>query len=294
MSRARVLAIDQGTTGTTAMLLDPRGVVRARGYAELPQHFPRPGWVEHDGEEIWASVGAAVTRALRAERGARPRIVAIGITNQRETTLVWSRRTGRPVARAIVWQDRRTSERCAQLRRQGFEAEARRRTGLVPDPYFSATKLEWLLRADRARAARARRGELAFGTVDSWLLWKLTGGAVHATDPTNASRTANSASAARLELGSSGRGSGASESSNERSRPRRGARLASASRAMGRKVVNLPPTSVSTGPSSISRCSREARSTPESLRTSGRMPLESAIGEAPFEPGSTRSSSARR
>ena len=189
MSRARVLAIDQGTTGTTAMLLDPRGVVRARGYAELPQHFPRPGWVEHDGEEIWASVGAAVTRALRAERGARPRIVAIGITNQRETTLVWSRRTGRPVARAIVWQDRRTSERCTQLRRQGFEAEARRKTGLVPDPYFSATKLEWLLRADRARAARARRGELAFGTVDSWLLWKLTGGAVHATDPTNASRT---------------------------------------------------------------------------------------------------------
>jgi glycerol kinase len=187
-SRDRVLAIDQGTTGSTALLLDARGAVTARGYAELPQHFPRPGWVEHDGEEIWASVRAAVGRALRAA-GGRTRLAAIGITNQRETTLLWSRRTGRPVARAIGWQDRRTSERCARLRREGFAAEARRRTGLVPDPYFSATKLEWLLREDRARAARARRGELAFGTVDAWLLWKLTGGAVHATDPTNASRT---------------------------------------------------------------------------------------------------------
>ena len=192
MSRHLVLAIDQGTTGTTALLLDVAGTVRGRGYAELPQHFPRPGWVEHDGEEIWTSVGTAV-RAARREVGrrgpARARIAAIGITNQRETTLLWDRRSGRPVARAIVWQDRRTSTRCAQLKRAGLEPEVRRRTGLVLDPYFSATKLEWLLGHVSGVRARAHRGALAFGTVDSWLLWKLTGGAVHATDPTNASRT---------------------------------------------------------------------------------------------------------
>jgi glycerol kinase len=182
-----VLAIDQGTTGTTALLLDKRGEVRGRGYAELPQHFPRPGWVEHDGEEIWTSVLRAVRGALRGSDGRK--IVAIGITNQRETTLLWERRSGKPVARAIVWQDRRTSERCAALKRAGLEGAIRRKTGLVLDPYFSATKLEWLLGHERGRMARARRGDLAFGTVDSWLLWKLTGGAVHATDPTNASRT---------------------------------------------------------------------------------------------------------
>ena len=187
MKNARILAIDQGTTGTTALLLDARGHVRARGYAELPQHFPRPGWVEHDGEEIWRSVAAAVKQALRA--GGAGRIAGVGITNQRETSLLWDRRTGRPVGRAIVWQDRRTHERCQALRRAGLEAEIRRRTGLVLDPYFSATKLEWMLRADARRRAAARRGQLAFGTVDSWLIWKLTGGAVHATDPTNASRT---------------------------------------------------------------------------------------------------------
>jgi glycerol kinase len=192
MSRDLVLAIDQGTSGTTALLLDAAGAVRGRGYAELPQHFPRPGWVEHDGEEIWTSVGAAVRaaqREVRARGPARARIVAIGITNQRETTLVWDRRSGRPVARAIVWQDRRTSARCTQLRRAGFEPEIRRRTGLMLDPYFSGTKLEWLLGHVPGIRARARRGALAFGTVDSWLLWKLTGGATHATDPTNASRT---------------------------------------------------------------------------------------------------------
>jgi len=191
MSRGLVLAIDQGTTGSTALLLDRAGTVRARGYAELPQHFPRPGWVEHDGGEIWASVRAAVRQALRGAggRSGRVPVAAIGITNQRETTLVWDRRSGRPLARAIVWQDRRTSARCDELRRQGFEPEARRRTGLVSDPYFSATKLEWLLHHVPGLRARARRGALAFGTVDSWLLWQLTGGAVHATDPTNASRT---------------------------------------------------------------------------------------------------------
>jgi glycerol kinase len=189
MRRSLVLAIDQGTTGTTALLLDRRGRVRGRGYAELPQHFPRPGWVEHDGVEIWQSAGAAVRGALRAARSGSTAVAAIGLTNQRETTLLWERRSGRPVMRAIVWQDRRTAGRCAELRREGFEHEARRRTGLVPDPYFSATKLEWMLRHGASLAARARRGALAFGTVDTWLLWRLTGGAVHATDPTNASRT---------------------------------------------------------------------------------------------------------
>ncbi len=184
-----VLAIDQGTTGSTALLIDREGAVRARGYAELPQHFPRPGWVEHDGNEIWETVLAAVRGALRAARANGRKIVSIGITNQRETTLLWDRKSGRPVARAIVWQDRRTEPRCAELRRAGLAADVRRRTGLVLVPYFSATKLEWMLARDRTLAGRARRGEVAFGTVDSWLIWKLTGGAVHATDPTNASRT---------------------------------------------------------------------------------------------------------
>ncbi len=183
---AMVLAIDQGTTGTTVLILDRAGRVRGRGYAELPQHFPKPGWVEHDPDEIWASVLAAARRALDAAK--RPRIAAIGVTNQRETTLLWDRTTGEPVARAIVWQDRRTSARCEELARRAGES-LRATTGLVADPYFSATKLEWLL-AHHASARRlAARGRLAFGTVDAWLVWKLTGGAVHATDPTNASRT---------------------------------------------------------------------------------------------------------
>ena len=187
MKPDRVLAIDQGTTGSTALVLDARGVVRGRGYAELPQHFPSPGWVEHDGEEIWRSVGVAVKVALRGARGPAHAIAAIGITNQRETTLLWDRSSGKPHGRAIVWQDRRTTEDCAVLRRRGLEPEIRRRTGLRLDPYFSATKLAWMLR--HGAAAPARRGRLAFGTIDSWVLWKLTGGAVHATDPTNASRT---------------------------------------------------------------------------------------------------------
>lgn len=189
MKTPLVLAIDQGTTGTTAMLIDRRGDVRGRGYAELPQHFPKPGWVEHDGDEIWASVRRAVMAALRHAKGNPRAIVAIGITNQRETTLLWERASGRPIARAIVWQDRRTGPRCAALRRAGLTPMIRRRTGLVLDPYFSATKLEWMLKHHRGARAKARKGALAFGTVDTWLVWKLTGGAVHATDPTNASRT---------------------------------------------------------------------------------------------------------
>ncbi|HZR94971.1 MAG TPA: glycerol kinase GlpK [Gaiellaceae bacterium] len=167
-----ILAVDQGTTGTTCLLVDENLRIVGRGYAELPQHYPRPGWVEHDAEEIWQSVLAAAEQALVDEP------TAIGITNQRETTVVWDRRTGEAVAPAIVWQDRRTAERCAELPADLI----RERTGLVPDPYFSATKLEWLLRDRDAR-------HLAFGTVDSWLVWKLTRGAVHATDETNASRT---------------------------------------------------------------------------------------------------------
>ena len=166
-----ILAIDQGTTGTTCLLVDEELKVHGRGYRELTQHFPRPGWVEHDPREIWSTVVAAAEEA-----GGEFDVVAI--TNQRETTLLWDRATGEPVAPAIVWQDRRTAERCREL-----DAELiRARTGLVPDPYFSATKLEWLLREN------ARDG-LAFGTVDSWLVWQLTGGEQHVIDATNASRT---------------------------------------------------------------------------------------------------------
>jgi glycerol kinase len=173
-----ILAIDQGTTGTACLVVDDELRVVGRGYRALPQHFPRPGWVEHDPEEIWASVLAASEEALRAAGVRAADLEAIGITNQRETTVLWERATGRPVAPAIVWQDRRTAARCRTL-----DAELIRvRTGLVPDPYFSATKLEWLLREHDAAG-------LAFGTVDSWLVWKLTGGDVHVTDRTNASRT---------------------------------------------------------------------------------------------------------
>jgi len=184
-----VVGLDQGTTGTTALVFDRRGRLAGRAYREFTQHYPRPGWVEHDPEEIWR-VTLGVLRAAVRRAGARGRdVAAMGITNQRETTLVWDRRTGRPLHRAIVWQDRRTADRCAALRARGLEAPVRAKTGLVLDPYFSATKLAWLLEHVRGASARAHRGELCFGTIDSWLLWRLTGAAVHATDPTNASRT---------------------------------------------------------------------------------------------------------
>jgi glycerol kinase len=173
-----ILAVDQGTSGTTCLVVDDELGVRGRGYRQVTQHFPQPGWVEHDPDEIWQSVVVATEQAL-TDAGVRPADVkAIGITNQRETTLLWDRRTGEPVHRAIVWQDRRTAERCRELPSELIRA----RTGLVPDPYFSATKLEWLLRE------RSPDG-LAFGTVDSWVVWKLTKGHVHVTDVTNASRT---------------------------------------------------------------------------------------------------------
>src|SRR2546423_4441080 len=173
-----ILAIDQGTSGTTCLVVDGDLRSRGRGYCPVQQHYPRPGWVEHDPEDIWRSVVAATEQALADASVRGGEVQAIGITNQRETTLLWDRRSGEPVQRAIVWQDRRTAERCLELPKDLI----RERTGLVPDPYFSATKLEWLLR-DRSPDG------LAFGTVDSWLVWKLTGGRVHATDVTNASRT---------------------------------------------------------------------------------------------------------
>ncbi len=184
-----VLAIDQGTTGSTAILVDDALTVRGRANVEFPQHYPRPAWVEHQPEEIWASVQASVARALREAGVDASRIRAIGITNQRETTVVWERASSRPIHPAIVWQCRRTTEVCRSLKDTGVEPRVREKTGLVLDPYFSGTKVAWILdHVDGARA-RAERGELAFGTIDSFLLWRLTGGAVHATDPSNASRT---------------------------------------------------------------------------------------------------------
>ena len=188
-TRRHILALDQGTTGSTAMVVDPDGRVLARGYAELPQYFPQPGWVEHDPEEIWSTIERAARAALGEARVSGSEIAAVGITNQRETTIVWERATGRPIHRAIVWQCRRTAPLCDQLRADGVESLVRAKTGLVLDAYFSGTKIRWLLDEVAGARARAERGDLAFGTVDAWLIWKLTGGGVHATDATNAART---------------------------------------------------------------------------------------------------------
>jgi glycerol kinase len=182
-----VIAIDQGTTGTTVLIVDEHLTVRSRAYRELPQIYPRPGEVEHDPEAIWATVTGALGDALARINVANVR--AIGITNQRETTVIWDRESGRPVANAIVWQDRRTADACAALKRAGHEALVRARTGLVVDPYFSATKIRWLLDNVANLRPRAEAGALAFGTVDSFLIWRLSGGRVHATDVSNASRT---------------------------------------------------------------------------------------------------------
>ncbi len=184
-----VLAIDQGTTGSTALVVSRDGAVLARTYSELTQHYPHPGWVEHDPEEIWRLSLAVMERALAEARVGPRELKAIGITNQRETTLVWDRATGTPLHRAIVWQSRQTADLCDRLKADGHEALVRERTGLVIDAYFSGTKVRWILDRYPEARRRAENGELAFGTVDTWLLWKLTGGRVHATDPTNASRT---------------------------------------------------------------------------------------------------------
>ena len=184
-----VISIDQGTTGTTVLVLDEELRVRGRGYKEFRQIYPQPGWVEHDPEDIWGSVTHALGAALADAKLDAKDIAAIGITNQRETSLLWERATGKPVHNAIVWQDRRTADRCGELKAAGKEARVRELTGLTLDPYFSGTKLAWILDHGAALRARARAGELAFGTIDTYLVWRLTGGATHATDVTNASRT---------------------------------------------------------------------------------------------------------
>ncbi|TVR40689.1 MAG: glycerol kinase [Cryomorphaceae bacterium] len=184
-----ILALDQGTTSSRALLIDRAGRVHSSAQRDFKQHFPKGGWVEHDAMEIWATQSAVMTEALAAKNVNGSQIAAIGITNQRETTVLWNRLTGKPLYRAIVWQDRRTAPRIAELIAQGHEAMITDKTGLVPDAYFSASKLQWLL--DHVEGARdmAERGELAFGTIDTWLVWKLTAGAVHVTDVSNASRT---------------------------------------------------------------------------------------------------------
>jgi glycerol kinase len=187
MATPAVLAIDQGTTGSTCLVVSDDGRILGRAYSEFTQHFPRPGWVEHDALEIWEVTRRLAREALDSAQGADVR--SVGITNQRETVVLWDRETLEPMHRAIVWQDRRTAGACADLRADGHEEDVRERTGLVLDPYFSGTKIRWILDSDAGLRGRAEAGELAVGTMDSWLIARLTNGAVHATDPTNASRT---------------------------------------------------------------------------------------------------------
>ncbi|MCD4779087.1 MAG: glycerol kinase GlpK [Candidatus Omnitrophica bacterium] len=183
-----ILAIDHGTTGTRAILFDKHGNNKASAYKEFTQYFPKPGWVEHDPKDIWKSVLVTINAVLRQQPKAK--IQSIGITNQRETTIVWDKETSQPIYPAIVWQCRRTAPRCEQLKREkGLKTLIKKKTGLPIDAYFSATKLEWILKHVKNAADKARKGQLLFGTTDTWILWKLTKGAVHATDYTNASRT---------------------------------------------------------------------------------------------------------
>jgi glycerol kinase len=184
-----ILAIDQGTTGTTCLVIDRDGQVRGRAYSEFTQHFPRPGWVEHDAAEIW-EVTRRVAKVAAAHAGTSlDALTGIGITNQRETIVLWDRATGDPVHHALVWQDGRTADVCRRMQADGHEERVRAKTGLVIDPYFSGTKLAWLLDHVPDARKRAEAGELAAGTIDTWLVWKMTGGRMHVTDPTNASRT---------------------------------------------------------------------------------------------------------
>jgi glycerol kinase len=189
MTQSFILALDQGTTSSRAIVFDRNGMVRGLGQREFRQHYPHPGWVEHDANEIWRTQLDVARIALRNAGATAADIAAIGITNQRETTLIWDRKTGQPLAPAIVWQDRRTAVLCDQLRAQGHASFIQARTGLVLDAYFSGTKLRWLLDNVPGARAAAMQGHVAFGTIDSWLIWNLTQGAVHSTDPSNASRT---------------------------------------------------------------------------------------------------------
>ena len=189
MTQGYIIAIDQGTTGTKVLVFDHEGQLRSRAYSEFTQYYPQPGRVEHDAEEIWRVSVGLVPEALSRASIEASEIKAIGITNQRETTVIWDRVTGSPVGPAIVWQDRRTSYICDELKARALEETFKRKTGLVVDPYFSGTKIKWLLDNTEGLQTRAENGELAFGTIDSWLVWKLTGGRIHATDYSNASRT---------------------------------------------------------------------------------------------------------
>src|SRR5207249_4812857 len=184
-----ILALDQGTTSSRAIVFDHSGSVVASAQQEFRQIFPKPGWVEHDAQEIWASQSYVASQSLNKANLTAGDVVAIGITNQRETTIVWERATGKPICNAIVWQDRRTAEACDQLKSRGLARTIRSKTGLVIDAYFSGTKLQWILNNVPEAKAKAKAGELAFGTIDSWLVWNLTGGRQHITDPSNASRT---------------------------------------------------------------------------------------------------------
>jgi glycerol kinase len=184
-----ILAIDQGTTSSRAIIFDRTGAIKSVAQREFQQYYPKPGWVEHDANEIWSTQAGVVAEAVAGAGIHTSELAAAGITNQRETTVVWDRQTGEPVSRAIVWQDRRTAEYCLQLKSQGLTAPIQKKTGLVLDAYFSATKLKWILDHVPGARQQAQAGQLAFGTVDSWLVWKLTGGAVHITDASNASRT---------------------------------------------------------------------------------------------------------
>ena len=184
-----ILALDQGTTSSRAIIFDHAGSIIAVAQKEFPQIFPRPGWVEHDPGDIWSSQAGVAAEALTKANISAADVAAIGITNQRETTLVWDRSTGAPICNAIVWQDRRTAPMCDRLKARKLERVIRRKTGLVIDAYFSATKVQWILQNVKGARARAKAGKLAFGTVDSWLIWNLTGGKVHVTDASNASRT---------------------------------------------------------------------------------------------------------
>ncbi len=184
-----LLALDQGTTSSRALIIDQRGHVAGIAQKEFAQHFPSSGWVEHDADEIWSSQISVANEALAKAGLAPDEIAAIGITNQRETTILWEKKTSKPIGRAIVWQDRRTTDLCEQLKKEGKESLFMEKTGLRLDPYFSGTKIRWLLEHIPGARKMAENGDLAFGTVDSWLIWKLTGGKVHATDATNASRT---------------------------------------------------------------------------------------------------------
>ena len=189
MSGKYLLAIDQGTSSSRTVIYDHETRVVASAQQEFPQHYPQPGWVEHDPEDIWASVQAVTREAMAAAGATAADISGIGITNQRETTLIWERKSGRCVHNAIVWQDRRTAPHCEVLKEQGAEESVIDKTGLRLDPYFSASKIAWILDNVAGAREQAERGELAFGTIDSFLLWRLSGGRVHATDATNASRT---------------------------------------------------------------------------------------------------------